>query len=296
MLRIGIWIDESHISYGGPAAVFTGALQGLLEDAEKTQRPIRILLNEQGDVNWVMSTLPNHAQAVKHIRNPVFGPFVFGHEDSLIKDPSEHVPWANGHTFIIPSQWFANLIQQGLPMGPPRSLKIWEAGVDTKFFTPSSEPKTQDYFIYFKSQNYDDLRTVHVFLFQNYFKISGTTITYYHYTPSMLRDAAQKSKFCIFMSNTETQGLASLEILACGCPLFVIDCTTFKHKKFTFHGATSVSSWSPEFGMKTSIQDLERDFPIFFEKVTTYKPRDTICEKYSYAAAAHSLREILESI
>jgi hypothetical protein len=294
MLRIGIWFDDSHVSYGGPAAVLTGTIQGLLEDAEKTNRPIKILINQNGDVNWVVTKLREHDKLIRQIQNPVIGPIIFSHTDALTTRPGENIVWSTGKRFLLSSQWYADLVQKGLPMNPPRSITIWEAGVDTKFFVPSQAPKTQDFFIYFKSQKYDELQKIQQLLFTNYFKMTGTIITYYYYTPEMLREVAQKSRFCIFMSNTETQGLAALEILACDCPIIMLDVTEFEHELFRYKGATSATCWSPQCGIKTSLNNFNNDLKQFLANISSYKPRDFVCENYSYEKAAHKLRNILE--
>jgi len=167
--------------------------------------------------------------------------------------------------------------------------------VDTEYYTPHIKPnnKSQDYFIYFKSQKYEDLQFLHVYLFQKYFKFCGQTLTYYHYTQEMLRDASRKSRFCIFVSNTETQGLAALEILACDIPIFVLDCTTYTNAQIRFDGATSVTCWDERCGMKSSMHTIHDDFPQFLSRLDTYKPREFVCSDYSFEAAGRRLRELI---
>jgi hypothetical protein len=293
MLRIGIWFDETHCSYGGPTLVLLGAIVGLIQDANARGAPITILINEQGDVNWVVNRLRDHETIIGYIRNPLIGPMVFNHSDALTQNPTENIVWNTGKRFIIASDWFGKLVQLGLPFTSPRSLTIWPSGVDTDYFTPDSIKKSQDYFIYFKSQNFKDLQLLHVCLFQKYFKFCGQTLTYYHYTPEMLRDAARKSRFCIFVSNTETQGLAALEILACDIPMFVLDCTTYTSEQFRFEGATSVTCWDERCGMKSSLQTIQDDLPKFLSCLDTYKPREFVCSEYSFEAAGKRLRELI---
>jgi len=292
MLRIGIWFDETHCSYGGPTLVLLGAIVGLIQDANARLAPITVLINEQGDVNWVMNRLREHEKIIGHIRNPLIGPLVFNHDDALTKDPVKNIVWNTGKRFIIASDWFGNLVQRGLPFCSPRSLSIWPSGVDTDYYTPGTK-KSQDYFIYFKSQHYPNLQYLHIYLFNNYFKYCGQTLTYYHYTPEMMRDAAQKSRFCIFVSNTETQGLAALEILACGIPMFVLDCTIYKNERLIHENATSVTCWDERCGMKSSWETLHEDFPVFLARLDTYKPREFVCSDYTFQAAGKRLRALI---
>jgi len=297
ILRIGIWFDPRHISYGGPAMVLIGTIIGFLQDAHTTERPVVILINESGDVNWNID-----AYMIEHQRlpNSVYGPMCFSTEDAETKDPSTNNLWKYGKHFVIPSPWYKWCISRGLPFmdesqADGRTCTVWGAGVDIHRYSPTNIPKTQDYFIYFKSQNYNDLQTLHTYLFNNYFQYTGTVLIYYHYNPNMLVTMAQKSRFCIILDRTETQGLASLEIMACNCPLFVLDYTVFECKTFQVHGASSVPCFDNRCGLKSSIETLKTDFPIFLNNLQNYKPRDFVVEQYSYEASAHNLRDILVS-
>jgi hypothetical protein len=120
-------------------------------------------------------------------------------------------------------------------------------------------------------------------------------ITYYNYDADMLRDAAASSRFCILIDNPETQGLAALEIMACDCPLFVLDATHFQSKTLAMGGATSVTCWDPKrCGKKSSREAMETDFPAFLAALPTYRPREFVLERHSYKAAARALRGLLE--
>jgi hypothetical protein len=286
MLRIGVWFDPRHLTYGGPTVVLLGTLLGLYQDAAERQLPIIILLNEPGDVNWIFDKTENYKYTVSKCKQAVIGPMIFMPETT--SEPHQHFLYQSGHThYVIPSQWMKTFAEEQLRPPPSKQLHIWAAGVDTSYFKPSDNKKTQDYFIYFKSQNYDVLRQLKTYLFTNYFKMTGTIVMYYYYTPEMLRDAAQSSRFCIVVDGPETQGLASLEIMACNCPLLVIDEPDRN---------PSVTCWDSErCGEKCTSDTIEKVFPTFMERLETYQPREFVCKSYSYQAAAYRLRTLMES-
>ena len=293
-LRIGIWFDERHMAYGGPTAVLLGTLLGFYQDAETRGEEVRILLNEPGDLNWDMGPSKDlsHASAVSP--NFVVGPFCFQHRDGeLDADQRQaHATWVAQPPVIFPSEWFRDWITSALPF---QNSFVWGAGVDTDFFTPADTiEKTQDFFIYFKSQRYEDLVNLSAFLFNEYFGIKGTVLTYYYYDREMLRQAARTSRFCIMLDKTETQGLAALEIMACDCPLFVLDTTVYEGVEKS-GAATSVTCWDTCCGMKSSLSKLREDFPVFLTQFIAgaYSPRAFVMRQYSYSAAAHRLRTIL---
>lgn len=296
-LRIGIWFDISHLAYGGPTSVLLGTILGLFQDAETRGLPIVILLNERGDVNWGPYP-PNPSQDVLRAPNMLAGPCIFSTSDADVSDLATNKIWNTYKRVVFPSEWFAAFVSVGLPYANPqlaghRKHYVWGAGVNTDYFKPSSAPKTQDFFIYFKSQNFNDLNKLYLYLFTNYFKLRGTVVSYYYYDPAMLLQACHNSKFCIMLDRTETQGLAALEIMATGCPLFVLDAKTFIGKKFTIHGATSVTCWDQACGIKSSMENMEKDFPYFVENYSSFKPREFVLQNYSYSAAARNFRELL---
>jgi len=287
MLRIGVWFDPRHLTYGGPTVVLLGTLLGFFQDAERRGKPIVILLNEPGDVNWIFDKTEHYKYAMQRCKNAAIGPMIFIPEPTT--DPFHHHLYQSGHTtYVVPSMWVKTFMEAQLQPPPTKQLHVWGAGVDTDFFHPSQHSnKTQDYFIYFKSQNWETLRRLHTYLFNSYFKMSGTILCYYNYTPEMLRIAAQESRFCIFVNNQETQGLASLEIMACDCPLFVVD-EPGKNP--------SVTCWDETVcGIKSTIDDIEKDFPVFLQGLEKCKPRAFVCNHYSFESAAHKLRNLMES-
>ena len=289
-LRIGVWFDERHMAFGGPTVVLLGTILGFFQDAAARDESIRILLNEPGDVNWELGLPKDLPLELAAAPNLVFGPMCFKHSDGELRNPAEHALFAvKGHPVLFASDWFREWVCHAVPF--PRAL-TWGAGVDTDFFTPSCEPPSMDFFIYFKSQRYEDLGRINDFLFNEYFGIRGTVLTYYSYDAEMLRNAAQSARFCIMLDRTETQGLAALEIMACGCPLFVLDETVYEG---VGRGgpATSVTCWDVSCGMKSSFDRLRTDFPAFLTQLPSYTPRAFVETSYSFAAAAGRLREIM---
>jgi hypothetical protein len=306
MLRIGIWFDPRHCAFGGPTLVLLGTILGLYQDAERRKKPILIVFNEPGDVNWSLDITEDLEYATQKAPNLYIGPCCFnGSEVGLSKsDLESNIIWKYSRNCLVPSQWFGQLINHGMPFLDPersggRRLHIWGAGVDVDRFCPTKPDKTQDFFIYFKSQNYEHLRKVHAYLFQNYFQFRGSIVTYYTYSPELLVNAARSSRFCIMLDRTETQGLASLEIMSCECPLFVLDWTEHnievKDRSYTSKTASSVPCMDQRCGMKSSWETLEKDFPVFLKQLASYTPRQYVLESYSFEASARKLRNLIEN-
>ena len=87
-----------------------------------------------------------------------------------------------------------------------------------------------------------------------------------------------------------------LEIMACDCPLFVVDCDEYRGKRVGIKGASSCPCWSPECGAKTSWERLETDFAAFLAALPAYRPRAFVETAYSWKAAAASLLDKMLSV
>lgn len=294
-LRIGIWFQTNHTPFGGPALVLAGTILGLYKYAAESGLSIILLLNEQGDVNWAL-TLTEESESNEYKMAPWIGPACFNRADACAT-PGMSETWRHVKRALFPSTWFAEFVSLGLPYTAgleDHKYAVWPSGVDTDYFTPStSANKTQDYFIYYKSQRTKDLHAVQTYLFQHWFGIRGYVMTYYNYDAEMLRAAAQASKFCIILDDTETQGLAALEIMACDCPLLVLDTTTCKEGSAEYGEATSVVNMDGRCGIKSRLQDIATEFPRFIAGLSEYTPRLFVMEDYSFTAAARRLLEIL---
>lgn len=314
MLRFSIWFNQAHIPFGGPAQVLIGTLLGLLQILPPSAC---LLLNEPGDLNWIFdgsAEFLRYAEAATRGLKRAVGPAVFSASDA-VADPASSVIWAFGErqftAFLIQSEWWGRWICRGLPfldLGHHRPLVVWGAGVDTEFFRPSevanaasqSQPTpANDFFIYFKSQDWQALGRVHEFLMTQYFGLRGSTVIYYFHDHETLRAAARDARFCIYVGSTETQGLAPLEIMATGCPLFVLDATEFRDDTTgqRMSGATSVTCWDDKrCGVKSSLAKMPEDFPRFLAALDSWKPREFVCETYSWSKSASRLLRILQTI
>lgn len=288
-MDIGIWIQISHFPAGGPTSVVIGLMIGikqLIPDA-------KILINEPGYINFQIWGKDRDLRM--YPKNTIFGPNPIGMSHVTFKEATDDIVWLYAKHLTFTAPWIINWLEQKFPIrrcmeDKTKTANIWEAGIDTDYFKPSLSPKTQDFFIYYKSQKMKDIENVWGFLFHNYYGIKGNLICYHFYKPEMLRDAAQRSRFCIMLDNEETQGLAALEIMACDCPIFCIDRNYYKSSNKMMEGTvTSIVSWSPECGMKSTEEKWQEDFGTFLKNIQTYKPAEFVQNNYTYMASAKRL-------
>jgi len=291
-MEIGIWIHTGHFAAGGPTAVIIGVLIGI----KKLLPNAIILINEPGLFNIQLFGI--YQDVRMYPKNTIFGPNPISLSYVGMNEPTDDKIWLHAKHLTFSAMWVINWLEQKFPIrkafyDKTKTIDIWESGVDTDYFTPISEPKTQDFFIYYKSQRMADIENIWSVLFHNFYGIKGTVVCYHFYKPEMLREAARKSKFCIMLDNEETQGLAALEIMACNCPIFCIDRNYYRSNNKVMEGTvTSIVSWSPICGIKSTEEAWKSDFETFLTNLSSYKPSQFVHENYSYRESARKLMSI----
>ncbi|MDQ3245115.1 MAG: hypothetical protein M3P22_02120, partial [bacterium] len=97
----------------------------------------------------------------------------------------------------------------------------WYAGVDTTYWKPNNKAKNKEVMVYFKNAPKAFLTEVELIL-----KKYGYTIhrvVYGHYSKNHFKKILEKSIFSIFLSITETQGIALAEAWSMDVPTLVWD-------------------------------------------------------------------------
>jgi hypothetical protein len=159
---------------------------------------------------------------------------------------------------IVPSQWVAECYADQAPALASK-LVVWPVGLDTDRWPPSSLPK-KHLMIYDKFQGA---------LAQEIGKrlarrdIAFRLIRYGHYTIQEYREALAEAWGIIWLSMSESQGMALLEALSMDVPALVWDagCWTYRSRKLNrtyHHTATSAPYFDDTCGIRfTNLDDFE---------------------------------------
>ncbi len=192
--------------------------------------------------------------------------------------------------FISASSWIRDIqIADGL--GNPENYHVWSVGIDTEIWAPdTSKPKTQDCFIYYKNRPQEDLKVVE--LIMRKFKLAYSVVEYGKYTEEDLRHACNSSRFCVVLDNTETQGIATMEILSMGVPMYVFNKTSWTSAdgKRTCP-ATSVPYFDSTCGEVVDDIMIEH-FRLFLDSIPKYNPRTYMLEHHTLEKAAQNLLDL----
>jgi hypothetical protein len=146
---------------------------------------------------------------------------------------------------IVPSQWVADFYAKEAPSLASR-LKIWPAGIDTRRWAASGKARAH-FLVYNK---YQDAMAQEI---QSQLALRGLpskTIIYGDYTQSEYKSLLDSAIALVWLSRSESQGLALMEAMSMNVPVLAWNCGTwsnFSHELGReFAGPASSAPWFDE--------------------------------------------------
>jgi len=149
--------------------------------------------------------------------------------------------------------------------------------------------------VYYKNRSENDLNYLINFL--NKKNISYIGLQYGNYTPDEFIECLSQVKYCIILDNTESQGIAIQEMMACNKPLLVWDVKEWDYLGDQYKvPATSVPYWSDDCGEKFyEASELEHTFDKFYADIDRYNPKKLIDSELSYKVSVEKLLNCFEN-
>jgi hypothetical protein len=218
-------------------------------------------------LHWDPYQVNNYAQ-IKNKETLLVGPQVwpFAPEFSQLVDYGK---------IITPSQWVADLYTKFFSV---RGTLNWPVAI----YAPQiNNNPTIDCLVYYKNRPVDHLQAVLSLLEKR--SLTYTGLEYGNYSQEEFLESLGEVKFCVIIDNTESQGIATQEMMAVNKPIFVWDQTIWDHMGSEYSvPATSVPYWSDECGHKiNSIDELETGFDHFYSNLSNYSPQDYVQRELS---------------
>jgi hypothetical protein len=198
-------------------------------------------------------------QRLKKKNNLAVGPQAWPF-DSVFEKLTEY------KTILVPSWWVDYKLRRYFNRN---EVTIWPVGI----YPPSISGNPEiDVLIYYKNRPIEDYQYMANLLQKK--GCSGIVLQYGNYTQDDFRNALSSVKSCVIIDNTESQGIAIQEMMACGKPLFVWDQTIWDHMGPEYSVcASSVPYWSCECGELVSKKELlESSFDTFISHLNDYDP------------------------
>ena len=189
----------------------------------------------------------------------------------------------------IASEWVKNLINEvTLSAMPSDQIVVLPVGVTKQardFKAEYSKEKTA--LVYFKKRDKKELAEL-INILENK-KITFEIFEYGKYMNKNLMEYAKRADFGIVLNKTESQGIATLELLSVGLPLIVIDdkYLQFGNNKIE---STSIPYWSDLCGLNLeSVNNLTTELDGFLNNLDTYRPQDYINNELTFEVMTKKL-------
>lgn len=197
---------------------------------------------------------------------------------------------------VTPSKWVSQCYAAIAP-GLSDKLVEWSAGVDENYWCPRSDQSASqklDFLIFAKLRSPSNeymINEIGSELANRGFSFSQ--LRYGTFQHGEYRSLLRASKALLYVTESESQGLALFEAWACDVPTLVWD-----RKYWEWHGhrfeASSAPYLSAQCGL--SFNDLSA-FPekleSFVATLPTFRPREYIRSSFTQAQAAHSYSQLL---
>lgn len=186
--------------------------------------------------------------------------------------------------YVVPSEWTRD---EYVAMCPQLrgQIAVWPVGVDEERWRPDpAVPKTRDFLIYPKRYPPSLLERIRHELDRR--GLSYTLLRYGAYRPDGYRDLLTTHRWMLFLSESESQGIALFEAWSCDVPTLVWDRSLWEFGPHRWPG-TSAPYLAPETGLSFRGED---DLAAALDRMGSggFAPRAYVLARFTAAAASRA--------
>lgn len=210
--------------------------------------------------------------------------------------PNINPPWIKPEIynryihFLCPSKWTYNAFRSEI--SPHKTLHIWPVGIDIDRYKPNNNSIKENVLIYYKNIDINELEKLKEILDKH--NIKYLVLKYGEYGESTFIDFVNQSYCGILLTNTESQGIAYMEMLSMGLPLYCINREYFKYDDNHLVVADSAPYMDSTCGVKGKLD--EENILQFIQNYQQFLPRNYIINNHSLEQGAAKLISIMDEI
>jgi glycosyltransferase involved in cell wall biosynthesis len=191
--------------------------------------------------------------------------------------------------FLVPCNWSGDFYVS-LEPGLKSKIRIWPAGVELPAL--DTQEKKYDFLIYDKIGDHNLVDQIIEELSKR--SLSYTLLNYGYFKQKDYFKALSESKSLIYLSGSESQGLALFEAWARGVPSLVWERGYWKYKNYEWNNSKSGPYVTEENGMTfRDLGEFQTSLPIFLSK--EFKARKFIEDEFTLEKAADKYLTIYKS-
>jgi len=238
---------------------------------------VEVKVNNPGDLTGCIHDFPGIRSLSA---NTLLGPNIFNRP----RDRADLM--AKFHNLLVPSKWIETMYRRDI--GGSKRVVVWPVGIDVESFSVKKDSDV-DCLLYVKNRSEDEVLSVCTMLADE--RQSHIKLCYGQYDEAQHLDALRRCRYCILLTNTESQGIGYMETLSTGTPCFVLDMDHYLDNP-----ATSVPYFEDRCGYMSALKNdgsHKHDFNVFLSSLGQYDPRSYILEHHTLEAAAKVYVELL---
>lgn len=173
-------------------------------------------------------------------------------------------------------------------------IEVWPAGVNIDYWKPNHDKKHQ-VLLYVKTDNRKMVKFVESYLEKH--KINYSVIEYGKYRKSEYRRRLSKAAWAIFLSESESQGIAMLEAWSMNVPTYVWNPGQVIYEGNLIKDTSSCPYLTEDTGDHwKNIVEFKGKFDIFTSNLDKYRPRWWVVNNMTNLHAAIRIISIADKI
>ena len=194
---------------------------------------------------------------------------------------------------LVPSYWIQVAYEEDAPSLKER-LRCWFAGVDTNYWQSTQKNKNK-VLIYWKTESKPFCDQVEYVL--RHYGYDPVRIRYGSYNQETYKKLLDQSQFAVFITRSESQGIALAEAWAMDVPTLNFDPGSLTYRGRTY-SIVSSCPYLTKFTGKTwkTMNDFEFLLKKYGEISKFFSPRKWICQNMSDQISAQQLLSIIETL
>ncbi len=196
--------------------------------------------------------------------------------------------------YIVPSEWVKDLVI-GDCAGLKDRVLCWSAGVDSEYWKPTVDSKNRkQVLIYWKTEPEEFCKEVIAIVEEE--GMSPVLLQYGKYSIGEYKELLDRSAYSIFISRSESQGIALAEAWSMNVPTLVFDPGEFFFGGRTIYNVSACPYLTQSTGLKwkttTDLRNIIRDKNAF----AGFAPREYVLNQFTDEYSARQLIDNLKKI
>ena len=276
----------------GPNSVFCNLVNGLEKiGVDYNYNPFS--LENVGDSVVVLRDIKALKQAIQWKRNGRIKRLFAGPNVAMLPSEITSLPSSNKiDIYLHPCQWVINWWNSIDPEFPIKQ-HVWVAGVDTEFWqSPLKKKSRQKSVLIYKKKCPDEI-------FQSCIRIAKSMgldvfkIRYGSYSIKEYKAKLGQVDFVIYLSESESQGIALFESWSCNIPTLVWDRGFFKWEGYSASASSAPYLTNMTGHCFSGAEELEQSIQYMLDNLDEFQPRSWVLKYGSDEVSARCLLKIL---